>query len=100
MDLDEDISFEYDSNKSKINKLKHGINFEEAKELWNCKNALIVPANIVDEESRYALIARLNSKCYVAIFTLRDGNYRIISVRRCRKNEERNYDEAKQNYEK
>ena len=85
------MNFEYDENKSIKNKEKHNIDFEEAKILWNDKNAIVVPANIVDNEIRYAMISKLNKKCYVAIFTIRNNNYRIISVRRCRKNEERDY---------
>lgn len=86
------MQFEYDENKSKINKEKHGIDFIEAQNLWKNENALIIPANIIDEEVRYALIATYNDKCYVAIFTLRDKVYRIISVRRCRRKEEKNYE--------
>ena len=88
------MKFEYDEQKSRINKEKHGIDFVEAQKLWRNENALIVPANIVDEEVRYALISILEGKCYVAIFTLRNEMYRIISVRRCRKEEERKYHEA------
>ena len=89
------MKFEYDEIKSDKNKQKHGIDFEEAKILWEDESALVVPANIVDNEVRYALISKILRKCYVAIFTLRNEKYRIISVRRCRKNEEKNYDEAK-----
>jgi uncharacterized DUF497 family protein len=85
------LNFEYDENKSIKNKEKHNIDFAEAKLLWNDKNSIVIPANIVDNEIRYAMISRLNQKCYVAIFTIRDENYRIISVRRCRKNEEKDY---------
>jgi uncharacterized DUF497 family protein len=85
------MKFEYDENKSLINKKKHGIDFVEAQNLWQSDNALIIPANIIDDEVRYALISIFNEKCYVAIFTLRNELYRIISVRRCRKNEEKNY---------
>jgi len=80
------LNFEYDENKE-----KHNIDFDEAKLLWNNENAIIVSANISNNEIRYALISKLNTKCYVAIFTIRNDNYRIISVRRCRKNEEKNY---------
>jgi uncharacterized DUF497 family protein len=86
------VKFEYDENKSCINKEKHNIDFVEAQKLWQDENALIVPAQIVDEETRYALISKILTKCFVAIFTIRNGAYRIISVRRCRKNEEKNYD--------
>jgi uncharacterized DUF497 family protein len=50
-----------------------------------------ISTQIVDEEIRYALISKILTKCFVAIFTIRDDIYRIISVRRCRKNEENNY---------
>jgi uncharacterized DUF497 family protein len=84
-------NFKYDENKSIKNKEKHNIDFIEAKLLWNDKNSIIIPANITDNEVRYAMISKLNQKCYIAIFTIRDDNYRIISVRRCRKNEEKDY---------
>ena len=86
------MKFEYDEQKSQINKQKHGIDFVEAQKLWQDEEALIVPANIVDGETRYALISKILTKCFVVIFTLRDDTYRIISVRRCRKNEEKNYE--------
>ena len=85
------MEFEYDSKKSQINKAKHGIDFEEAKDLFDDDSSLVVPAKNVDEE-RYALIGRLGGKCYVAIFTFRGEKIRIISVRRCRKKEEANYE--------
>ncbi|SMC08397.1 BrnT family toxin [Nitratiruptor tergarcus] len=87
------MHIEYDPNKSKANKQKHGLDFEEARELFENDDSLIVPAKIIDGEERYALIGYLDGKCYVAIFTYRGENIRIISVRRCRKNEERNYEE-------
>ncbi len=86
------MKFEYDDNKSQANKEKHGIDFVDAQNLWKDREALIVTANIVDDEVRYALISVFKDKCYTAIFTLRDETYRIISVRRCRKNEEKNYE--------
>ena len=88
------MKFEYDEKKSHINKEKHNIDFVEAQKLWQDENALVVPANIVDDETRYALISKILTKCFVAIFTIREDTYRIISVRRCRKNEEKNYDET------
>jgi len=86
------LQFEYDENKSISNKSKHGIDFAEAISLWSDDNALAVQANIIDNEIRYALISYLFEKCYVAIFIIRDNKYRIISVRRCRKNEKENYE--------
>ena len=87
------MKFEYDDNKSRINEEKHGIDFVEAQDLWNDEYALVIPANATGEETRYALISRLKQKCFVAIFTMREHVFRIISVRRCRKNEESHYED-------
>ena len=86
------MKFEYDENKSLANKEKHGIDFVDAQNLWQNENGLIVPANIVGDETRYALISLFKNKCYIAIFTFRNETYRIISTRRCRKNEEKSYE--------
>ena len=86
------MKFEYDEQKSQINKEKHGIDFVEAQKLWQDENALVIPANIVDNEIRNALISKILTKCFVVIFTIREDTNRIISVRRCRKNEEKNYE--------
>jgi uncharacterized DUF497 family protein len=86
------VKFEYDDKKSQINKEKHNIDFVEAQKLWQDEEALVIPANIVDNEIRYALISKILTKCFVVIFTIREDTNRIISVRRCRKNEEKNYE--------
>ncbi|SMN02186.1 COGs COG2929 [uncultured Candidatus Thioglobus sp.] len=86
------MEFEYDSNKNNVNKQKHSISFVEAQLLWSYKNALIVSAKRIENEVRYAIISTLKRKCFVAIFTVRQGKYRIISVRKCRKNEEKDYE--------
>jgi len=66
---------------------KHGIDFQEATRLFS-KDVKVYPAKNVLGEERYMISNFLNGKCYSAIFTLRNGIIRIISVRRCRKNEE------------
>ena len=82
------LEFEWDENKSKINKQKHGIDFREAQKLFE-KEIKVYFAKEVENEKRYLISNFLNNKCYSAIFTIRNGKIRIISVRRCRKNEER-----------
>jgi len=80
------FEFEYDPNKSRINKSKHGIDFEEAKALF-CKEMIFYPAKEVKGEKRYILHSFIDDKCYSAIFTIRNHKIRIISVRRCRDEE-------------
>lgn len=87
------MKFEYDSNKSDTNQEKHGINFEEAKMLWEDDNLLEVPLPFVDEE-RYLCIGKIYNKHYSAIITYRGATIRIISVRRSRKEEISNYENS------
>ncbi|MGD9557560.1 MAG: BrnT family toxin [Mangrovibacterium sp.] len=82
--------FEYDPNKSLANKEKHGIDFEEAQSLWLDPRGVEINARTVGE-SRKLLIARLDKAVWSAIFTLREGVVRIISVRKSRENEKKIY---------
>ena len=82
--------FDYDRQKSNTNKEKHGIDFNQAQELWQDPDCIVIPARTMDE-SRYLLIGKLNQKIWSAIFTVRNKKIRIISVRRSRKNEEEIY---------
>ena len=68
--------FEFDIQKSKANKIKHGIDFDEAKTV---------------DEKRYLLIAKLEVAIWTAVFTYRNDLIRIISVRKSRENEKAIY---------
>lgn len=76
-------SFEYDERKSDSNRLKHGIDFVEAQALWNDPYLIEIPAITTDEE-RFLVIGKIEGKHWSAVVTPRDGNIRIISVRRSR----------------
>jgi uncharacterized DUF497 family protein len=82
--------FEYDPNKSTANKLKHGIDFEEAQSLWFDYKGVEIQARTIGE-ARKLLIAELNSEVWSAIYTLRENTVRIISVRKSRTNEKEIY---------
>ncbi|WP_242045086.1 BrnT family toxin [Anabaena catenula] len=43
------MDFEFDPNKSAINKTKHGIDFIEAQKLWIDVNRIEIPARTEDE---------------------------------------------------
>jgi len=80
------MQFEFDPRKSELNKLKHGINFAEAHQLWEDPNRLLIPARTSDEP-RFLLIAKVFDKHWSAVFTIRGEAVRIISVRRSRAEE-------------
>jgi uncharacterized protein len=86
------MKFEWDDTKSLANKSKHGIDFNRAREMWNDDNGLEIQAPYPLEE-RNILIAKIDDKLWTAIFTYRDDDIRIISVRRSRKKETRLHEE-------
>jgi len=80
------MEFEFDAAKSEKNKEKHGIDFLEAQALWKDSERVEFPARS-DDEDRFAIIAELKQKLWVAFYTSRENRIRIISVRRARTNE-------------
>jgi len=88
------MQFEWDEGKSGLNNLKHGIDFEMAKRLWLDENRIEIHAPH-PIENRWITIAELNDKIWAAVYTLRKGKIRIISVRRARNKEEILYEKEK-----
>ena len=82
--------FEFDPEKSKSNKMKHGIDFNEATRLWQDPERILLPARSLDEV-RFLLIGKVDSDYWSAIYTWREEEIRIISLRKARKNEKELY---------
>jgi uncharacterized protein len=90
------MEFEYDPEKSAANLAKHGIDFETAKALWNdVGRAQVRSASPIEE--RWLLIAMLEDRFWTAVFTMRADVIRIISVRRSRENEVKDYVSREEN---
>lgn len=85
------MKFEFDKKKSETNRLKHGMDFVEAQALWCDENRIVFPAKS-DDEARFALISIYDSKHWVAFYTLRGANIRLISIRRARETEKELYE--------
>ena len=85
------MEFEFDSRKSESNKRKHGIDFVEAQALWVDPDRIEVPAN-TQIEKRLVLTGKIEGAHWSAVFTLRGERTRIISVRRARKQEVKEYE--------
>ena len=85
------MQFEFDPANSLSNKLKHGIDFEEAQELWNFPG--LVARSDRGDEARFVRIAPSPDGIYwTAAFTKREDRIRIISVRRSREEEKETYE--------
>ncbi len=80
------MDFEFDKNKSEANKQKHGIDFNEAKKLWEDSDYVEIPIKTIDEP-RFLVIGKISGKSWTGVITYRGKRIRIISIRRSRKEE-------------
>ena len=87
------MEFEFDPHKSESNKGKHGIDFEEAQELWNDPHLLEIEARSIGEP-RFLMIGMIKGNHCSAVVSYRDDKVRIVSVRRSRREEAELYEES------
>ncbi|OPX31077.1 MAG: toxin [Gemmatimonadaceae bacterium 4484_173] len=80
------MMYEYDISKSRKNKEKHGIDFEDAQALWDDPDLIEIPAR-TDDEPRFMVVGRIGETSWSGIITYRGSKIRIISVRRSRAEE-------------
>ncbi len=84
--LEAPLTFEFDDIKSQANLAKHGLDFVAAQALWLDDSRVEIPARTVDEP-RFVTIGVIEGRHWSAVFTLREGRIRLISVRRSRREE-------------
>jgi len=77
------VRFEFDEAKSSANKLKHGIDFVDALQLWLDDELIEIPAR-TENEPRSMVIGTIAGRPWSAVITHRNGRIRVISVRRSR----------------
>ena len=71
--------------------MQHGIDFEDAKEIWQGE-VLEVPSEQDEHgEQRHLAYGVLEGRIIAVVFTWRDGVRRLISARRARTYERRRY---------
>lgn len=83
--------FEFDAEKSRRNKEKHGIDFIEAQGLF-ANEPLFLPPTIIQDEERILVIGKIDATFWTVIITMRAGVIRIISCRRSRDDERKLYE--------
>lgn len=94
----ETLYFEWDENKNEINKKKHGLSFETAKEVFYDDYAVLFddPDHSIGEE-RFLIIRMIKeSKICIVSHCYRDNDnvVRLISAREATKNEKKTYYES------
>ena len=87
--------FEWDENKNKKNTLKHRVNFEEAKTVFDDPDAIEFEASR-DGEYRLIRIGKSAAKfILLVVYTVRGIFIRLISARQANKDERNLYIEEK-----
>ena len=86
------MEFEFDPAKSQANKVKHGIDFQEAQGLWLTGDYIEFPV-FSKNEPRTVRIAPLEDKLWLCVFTMRGEKIRLISVRHVRPAERKLYEQ-------
>lgn len=82
--------FECDKDKARSNYTKHGVRFTEAGRAIKSAHSLTgrsQQSGTVDEERNLSITTLEDGRAVVMVWTPRNGNVRIISVRRARKSE-------------
>lgn len=93
------MRFEWDDNKATKNAKKHGVTFDVAVTAFDDPFALItVDIKHSKSEKREWLLGESDAGVLVVVFTIRQpGNtYRIISARRAKRKERKQYEQVKQ----
>ena len=94
-DVDE-LRFEWDPAKARLNRRKHGVAFEEAQTVFADEDAVLVadPVHSASEDRFYllGLSARLRVLVVVHCYRVDDELVRLISARKARSSERAQYD--------
>jgi hypothetical protein len=88
------VDFEFDPDKSRSNKCKHGLDFKEAMALWKNKRVEIEAHLGEGSQMRYAVFGMIKETHHTAIVTYRGSTVRIISVRPSTENEKNIYEKS------
>ena len=85
------ITFEWDERENRQNIEKHGISFGTATAIFDGRVLQWEDSREDYREERRIAIGRTENRILQVVYTLRNGNIRIISARKATKNERRRY---------
>jgi uncharacterized protein len=87
------MKFEWDDNKNALNIEKHGIDFNDALELFK-NDRLIFPDERKDYgESRFITVGHINNRLVIAVYTqTKPDTIRIISLRKANRREKERFE--------
>lgn len=85
------MKFEWDEEKSRTNRLKHGVTFSEATEVFQNIRLTATDDRRDYGETRKSTIGEAHFGVCVVVYTERKGVIRIISARRANQRERKKY---------
>jgi uncharacterized DUF497 family protein len=83
--------FEWDEDKRRQNLRKHGIDFIDVQAIWSDAVLEYSSDQTHHDEERYLAIGELHGQCIAVIYTWRGDTRRLISARKARRYEQKNY---------
>ncbi len=92
------MTFEWDSTKATANRIKHGVSFDLAREVWDDPLFVILPDRIVDGEQRWHAIGTVGAMAVVLVVHLYplpddEDRVRIVSARKATAHERKRYEQ-------
>jgi uncharacterized DUF497 family protein len=87
------MEFEWDDAKSRSNRTKHGLSFEDAEQVLAGPCLTFRDTRFDYGEDRYATLGLLSGRIVVIAYALRGETTRIISMRKGNRREQRIYQE-------
>jgi uncharacterized DUF497 family protein len=91
------VKVEWDENKARQNREKHGVSFTEAATVFSDTLSLTIPDPLHSiEEERFIIIGEsADGDLLVVVHTYRPDSIRIISAREATRHERQNYEERR-----
>lgn len=83
------MDIEFDSGKDEVNRLKHGVPLALGAEVLRNRVGQIIDDRRDYGEARFNAFGLVNGRLFVCTYTMRDQTYRLISVRKASKQEQR-----------
>lgn len=91
-------NFEWDDNKAKLNKIKHGVSFQVAAKIFSDENRIeIFDAEHSQDEDRWQVIGKVDDVLFV-VYTERKNVTRLISARKANHYERCEYYDSEEDY--
>lgn len=90
--------YEWDDDKNKSNLVKHGLDFEDAALVFDGATLTFEDTRFDYDEPRFITFGLLHGRMVVIAHTPRGENYRIISMRKANKREQKIYQKRLETY--